>query len=101
MINRRGENYKERKNAYRLYTNKKGESKYPGVYHAWVPSPATGKGEEVFYISYYAHGVRRFEKVVSPDAKPLTAARANQIRADRMRDKELSNTERRQQERAK
>ena len=91
----RGENFKERKSPYVKH------KKYSGVYYAMTLSPATGKDEEVFYNSYYQHGVRRFEKVVSPDAKPMTAARANQICADRMRDKELSNTERRQQERAK
>jgi len=104
MPRARGPNYKERKSPYIKH------KKYAGVYYAMTPSPATGKDEEVFYISYYASGRRHFEKIGRkgevlrfPNKKPITvsASTANDIRADRKRGKELPNTERRQQDAAK
>jgi integrase len=75
-------------------------TKTPGVYFIMGTSPATGKPEHIFYISYYRNGKRHFEKAGRQVQDKMTVAKANAIRTDRMRGKELPNKARREAERA-
>lgn len=76
------------------------KTKFPGVKFIMGTSPATGKPERIFYISYYRNGKRHFEKAGRQVQDAMTPARAAGIRADRMRGKELPNRERREAEKA-
>ena len=85
------------------------KTEYPGVYSI-MGTTHDGKPERIFYISYYREKKRRMEKAgrevtdgkVGKDGKfkKFNAAMANAIRTDRMRGKELSNTERREKKAA-
>ncbi|HBW14620.1 MAG TPA: site-specific integrase [Desulfovibrio sp.] len=67
--------------------------RYPGVYYR---DDAMGK-DRTYYIRYRlgGRGARQVEEPVGKSAAGMTEAKANQIRMDRMRGRELSNTERR------
>lgn len=81
-------------------------TKHPGVYYILGTDPL-GKPQKVFYISYYRGGKRHFEpvgregeRVSREDKRIMSAAVANQIRADKIRGKVPTNRERREEERA-
>jgi len=67
--------------------------KYSGVYYR---ENVTGK-EKTFYIRYRVGGrdAKLIEEPVGKSSSGMTEAKANQIRMDRMRGKELPNTEKR------
>ena len=67
--------------------------KYSGIYYR---ENATGK-EKTFYIRYRVGGrdAKLIEEPVGKSSAGMTEAKANQIRMDRMRGKELPNTEKR------
>lgn len=74
------------------------KTKYPGVYYIEV-NRARGK-ERIFYIYYRRNGKQIEEKAGYQFADDMTEAKASGIRADRLRGKELSNIERREQAKA-
>lgn len=74
------------------------KTKYPGVYHIEGIGPG-GKPERIFYIYYRKNGRQIEEKVGYQLKDDMTSAKANQVRAARIRGDEPSNKERR--ERAK
>lgn len=67
--------------------------RYPGVYYR---DDATSK-ERSYYIRYRTggRGAKQVEEPIGKSTAGMTEAKANQIRIDRMRGKELSNVERR------
>ena len=69
-------------------------SRYPGVYYR---IESDGKGR-TFYIVYRrgGRGSKLIEEPVGKTSGGMTEAKAAQIRADRIRGKELSNTEQRE-----
>lgn len=72
----------------------------PGVYFITGTAVGTDKPERIYYVSYYRDGKRHFEKAGRQFQDAMTPARANAIRTDRRRGKELPNRERRAAERA-
>jgi len=74
------------------------KTKYPGVYYIEADG-ARGK-EKIFYIYYRRNGKQIEEKAGGQYADDMTEARAAGIRADRLRGKELPNTEKRKVEKA-
>jgi len=76
------------------------KTKTPGVFFITGTSPATGKPERIYYISYYRDGKRHFEKAGRQVQDKMTELKANAIRTDRMRGKELPNKARRAAEKA-
>ena len=74
------------------------KTKYPGVYYIDA-NGARGK-ERIFYIYYRRNGKQIEEKAGCQYADDMTEAKATGIRADRMRGKALSNTEKREAEKA-
>jgi integrase len=70
------------------------KTKYPGVYFIEADG-ARGK-ERIFYIYYRRNGKQIEEKAGCQFADDMTEAKASGIRADRMRGKELPNTEKRE-----
>ena len=70
------------------------KTKYPGVYFIEADG-ARGK-ERIFYIYYRRNGKQIEEKAGCQYADDMTEAKASGIRADRMRGKELPNTEKRE-----
>ena len=77
---------------------KRFKTKYPGVYYIEAEG-ARGK-EKIFYIYYRRNGKQIEEKAGCQYADDMTEAKAAGIRADRMRGKELPNTEKRAVEKA-
>jgi len=82
-------------------------TQYVGVYYLLGTDPL-GKPQKVFYISYYRDGRRHFEPVgregdILTDEKgrkqKISAAVANQVRADKIRGKILPNREQREEKR--
>ena len=76
------------------------KTKYPGVFTVDSISPATGKPDELIYIRYKRGGKLIEEKVGRTSVDNMTVAKAKDIRSDRLRGKELPNTEKRAQEQA-
>ena len=77
-----------------MATQKRTKSKkYPGVYFR---DDDSGK-ERTYYIRYRIGGreAKQIEEPVGKASVGMTEAKANQVRIDRMRGKELSNTEKR------
>lgn len=72
---------------------------YRGIFFIESVSPATGKPDKIYYIRYKRNGKLIEEKAGRASVDGMTAAAANAIRADRMRGKEPTNTERRAAER--
>jgi len=70
------------------------KTKYPGVYYIEA-NGARGK-ERIFYIFYRRNGKQIEEKAGYQYADDMTEAKASGIRADRMRGKAQSNTEKRE-----
>lgn len=77
---------------------KRHKTKYPGVYYIEGTSVANGRPERIYYVSYYKDGKRVEEKAGRQFQDDMTPARAAHIRADRINKKELSNNERRKEE---
>ena len=77
---------------------KRFKTQYPGV-HFIVSRPGTPNEDRVFYIDYRMAGKRLQEKAGFA-SKGMTAAKANNMRSDRMRGKEPSNKARRAAEEA-
>jgi hypothetical protein len=73
---------------------------YTGVYTIEGISPATGKPEKIFYISYYRSGKRHYEKAGRQSIDGMTARIASGLRSAKMRGLEPSNRERREKEKA-
>ena len=77
-----------------MATQKRTKSKkYPGVYFR---DDDSGK-ERTYYIRYRIGGreAKQIEEPVGKASVGMTEAKANQVRIDRMRGKELPNTEKR------
>jgi integrase len=74
------------------------KTKYPGVYYIEADG-ARGK-EKIFYVVYRRNGKQIEEKAGSQYVDDMTEAKAAGIRADRLRGKELPNTEKRKVEKA-
>ena len=74
------------------------KTKYPGVYYIEADG-ARGK-EKIYYIFYRRNGKQIEEKAGCQYADAMTEAQAAGIRSDRMRGKELPNTEKRKAEKA-
>ena len=72
----------------------------PGIYFIVGTAVATDRPEKIYYVSYYRHSKRHFEKAGRQYQDAMTPARAAAIRTDRIRGKELPNRERRESERA-
>ncbi len=77
-----------------------GKTKFPGVKFIMGTSPATGKAEKIYYISYYREGRRYFEKAGRQIQDAMTPRIAAGIRSDKMRGLALPNRERRKAEKA-
>jgi integrase len=74
---------------------KRFKTTYPGVFYIQGTSPATGKPEKVFYIRYRKAG-KMIEEKAGRQSEDMTAARANQIRADRIQGKRPTRQEARE-----
>jgi integrase len=74
------------------------KTKYPGV--TFIDSLGASGPERVFYIRYRRDGKVIEEKAGRQYADDMTEAKANAIRADRIRGKELSNEQRRDAQKA-
>jgi integrase len=81
---------------------KREKTKYQGVYFRQKKRLDSSVLEKVYYIMYRQGGraSKLIEEPVGLESEGMTAARANQIRADRARGRELSNTEKRAAEEA-
>lgn len=75
-------------------------TKYNGVFLVASVSPATGKPDNLIYIRYKKDGKLTEERVGRTSVDAMTPAKASLIRADRIRGKDLPNTERRAAEKA-
>jgi integrase len=75
---------------------KRQKTKYPGVTFIVGKSVVTGKNEKIFYIRYRKDGKQIEERAGRQVADKMTAARANQIRVNRIQGRQASNTERRE-----
>jgi integrase len=82
---------------------------YKGVYYILGTSPATGRQERIYYIRYRNPAGKLVEEKVgratvkrtgSEQKGEMTALEASNIRADRMRGRELPNRDRREAEEA-
>lgn len=80
-------------------TKKRIKTKYPGVYFISGES-VSGKPEKIYYIRYRKNGVLVEEKAGRQFQDDMTPARASQVRTRRIEGNELSNTERREAEKA-
>lgn len=76
------------------------KTSHVGVYFIEGTSPATGRVEKIFYISYYRNGKRHYEKAGRQSIDGMTARIASGIRSDRMRGLQSSNRARREEDRA-
>ncbi|NCD25679.1 MAG: site-specific integrase [Deltaproteobacteria bacterium] len=76
------------------------KTKYPGVFLVESVSPATGKPDQIIYIRYKVDGKLIEEKVGRTSVNAMSAAKANQLRSDRMAGKADPNTVRRAKEQA-
>jgi integrase len=74
------------------------KTKYPGV--TFIDSLGAIGAERVFYIRYRRQGKVIEEKAGRQYADDMTEAKANAIRSDRIRGKELSNEQRREAQKA-
>lgn len=74
------------------------KTKYPGVYY--IDSDGARGKEKIFYIYYRRNGKQIEEKAGYQYADDMTEAKASGIRADRIRGKAPSNTEKRDAEKA-
>lgn len=79
---------------------KRHATRYPGVSFIESTNPATGEAERVYYIRYRRNGRMVEEKAGRPSLNDMTAAKASQMRSDRMTGKEVSNRERREADKA-
>ena len=71
------------------------KTKYPGVYFIMGTS-VEGKPEKIYYIRYRRDGKMVEEKAGRQYQNDMTPARANNIRSNRIKGKELSNKEERE-----
>ena len=76
------------------------KTKYPGVYYRIKTSPTLGE-EKVFYIRYYDPDRKRHLETVGSSLKGMTEAKANMIRTERVKGKELPNRDQRVLEKEK
>lgn len=74
---------------------------YPGVFYIEGTSPTTGKPERIFYIRYRKAGKMIEEKAGRQFHDDMTPARASLIRGERIRGKQPTRRELREQERAR
>ena len=76
--------------------NRRNKTRYPGVF--WIESSTIidGKAERIYYIQYRRGGKLIEEKAGRAGADFMTAAQANQIRAERIQGKAPSNADRRE-----
>jgi integrase len=79
---------------------KRNNTKYPGVYYIMGTSIANGKPEKIYYIFYRKDGKQIEEKVGRQYQDDMTPARAARIRADRINENQLSNREKREEQKA-
>lgn len=76
------------------------KTKYPGVYYRIKTNPTLGE-ERIFYIRYYDPDRKRHLEAVGSSLKGMTEAKANMIRTERVKGKELPNRDRRKIENEK
>ena len=74
---------------------KRMKTNYPGVFYIDGTSPATGKPEKIFYIRYRKAG-KMIEEKAGRQGRIMTAARANDLRSDRIRGKKPTRREARE-----
>ncbi len=72
------------------------KTKYPGVYYVMGTAVASGKPERIFYILYRRDGRLIEEKAGRQYQDDMTAARASNLRAQRIEGKALTNKARRE-----
>lgn len=75
------------------------KTKYPGVYYVEGRAVADGRPERIYFIRYRKQGKQIEEKAGRAFQDDMTPAKAARIRARRIEQNELSNTERREVER--
>jgi len=61
-------------------TFKRHATEYKGVYFRWGTHRATGKPEQIFYISYWRNGKRIEEVAGREKANEMTAYKASRLR---------------------
>jgi len=71
------------------------KTRYPGVYYVNGTCPATGKPDKVFYIRYRRDGKTVEEKAGRSSTNDMTAAKASNLRAERILGNDISNVEKR------
>jgi len=76
--------------------NKRNKTIYPGVNYEEGVSPSLGTPERVYYVRYRKDGKLIEEKAGRQYQDAMTPAKASVIRAERIRGKELCNTQRRE-----
>jgi integrase len=81
--------------------NKRVKTKYHGVFYLEVPSRSTGELERIYHIRYRTPDRKMVEERVGSSTRNMTAAKARDIRSDKLRGKELPNREQRRLEREK
>ena len=74
---------------------KRNRTIYPGVYYIEGKAVGTNVKERIFYVMYRKDGKQIHEKVGRQYQDDMTAARAANVRVDRIQGKELSNREKR------
>jgi integrase len=70
---------------------KRCKTKYPEVFYIMGKATGTGKPERIYYVRYRKDGKRIEEKAGRQFQDDMTAARAAQVRTNRIQGKELSN----------
>ena len=73
---------------------------YPGVYYIEGRAIGSQKKERIYYIMYRKDGRQIHEKAGRQFQDNMTAAKANNIRTDKIEGRQLSNKERRENEKA-
>ena len=79
---------------------KRYKTKYPGVYYIHGKAVGSGKKERIYYITYRRNARQIQEKAGRQYQDDMTAARAAQVRTNRIQGKELSNKAQREAEKA-
>ena len=79
---------------------KRHKTAYPGVYYIEGKEIGSQKTERIYYIMYRKNGKQIHEKAGRQSKGDRTPARANNLRAEKIKGRELSNKERRAAEKA-
>jgi integrase len=79
---------------------KRYKTKYPGIYFIEGKAVASQKMERIYYMMYRKEGKQIHEKAGRQFQDDMTAAKANSLRAEKIKGRKLSNKERRKVENA-